>query len=173
MWHAMFSLPLPASEKVLRAVLIYAFLVLAFRVAGKRELGQFTTLDLTVLLLIANAVQNGVIGADNSVTGAAIGAATLIAVDLVLARLTYRSDLFTRLLEGSPSTLICDGKPDMQALRHENIALSELRAIARRQGFSDLGEVDHAILETNGVVSMFRKGEQGRYHPDLPATAGA
>ena len=64
MWHDIFSLPLPVGEKILRALLIYLFLIVAFRIAGKRELGQSNTLDLAVLLLVANAVQNGIIGPD-------------------------------------------------------------------------------------------------------------
>lgn len=70
-------------------------------------------------------------------------------------------------LEGDPDVLIADGKPDRRALRREHISLPELRAIARRQGFADLGEVYTAILETNGVVSMFRQDEAGHYHPDI------
>jgi uncharacterized membrane protein YcaP (DUF421 family) len=84
MWHDIFSLPVPAGEKIVRALLIYAFLILAFRLAGKRELGQWNTLDLAVLLLVANAVQNGVIGPDNSVTGAVLAASTLIVANTLV-----------------------------------------------------------------------------------------
>ena len=86
MWHAIFSLPIPVGEKVLRALLVYTFLIVAFRLAGKRELGQSNTLDLAVLLLVANAVQNGVIGLDNSVTGAVVGAATLMVANSLVSR---------------------------------------------------------------------------------------
>jgi uncharacterized membrane protein YcaP (DUF421 family) len=168
MWHAIFSLPLPVGEKVLRALLIYGFLVVAFRLAGKRELGQSNTLDLAVLLLVANAVQNGVIGSDNTVTGAVIGAATLMAANTAVSRMAYLSPLLATVLEGSPTTLIENGKLRQSSLRHENISLPELRSIARRQGFPDLAAVHTAILETNGVVSMFREDEPGRYHPDEP-----
>ena len=166
MWHAIFSLPVPVSEKVLRALLVYGFLVIAFRLAGKRELGQWNTLDLAVLLLVANAVQNGVIGSDNTVTGAVIGATTLMVVNILVSRGVFLSPTFSTLLEGSPSTLIEDGKLRVSTLRRENISLPELRSIARRQGFPDLGAVHTAILETNGVVSMFREDEPGHYHPD-------
>src|SRR5918994_3644695 len=109
--HDMFFLPLPAEEKVLRAVLVYAFLVIALRLVGKRELGQFNTLDLIVLLLVANAVQNGIIGAENSVTGAFIGAATLFVVNEAVNRVTYVFPGVSRLLEGNPTFLIEKGKP--------------------------------------------------------------
>lgn len=168
MWHDIFFLPLPAGEKVLRAVIIYGFLVLALRIVGKRELGQFNTLDLVVLLLVANAVQNGIIGSDNSVTGAFIGAATLFVVNESVNRLAYVFPGFSRVLEGRPTVIIEDGKPVGRALVSSGISLSELRAIARRQGFPELAKVHTAILETNGVVTMFGEGEPHDFHPAEP-----
>jgi uncharacterized membrane protein YcaP (DUF421 family) len=165
MWDSIFDLQLSVGEKVLRAVLIYVFLIVALRIVGKRELGQANTLDLVVLLLVANAVQNGIIGNDISVTGAVIGAVTLFGINELFNRAAYGSAFVSRLFEGSPSVLIQKGKPVASALRRASISLPELRAIARRQGFADLGEVDNAILETNGVVTMFREDEPGLYHP--------
>ena len=165
MWHDIFDLQLSVGDKVVRAVLVYVFLVAALRIVGKRELGQANTLDLVVLLLVANAVQNGIIGNDISVTGAVIGALTLFAINELFTRTAYVSPLVSRLLEGSPSVLIRNGKPMQKALFRYGISLPELRAIARRQGFVDLGEVHTAILETNGVVTMFREDEPGLYHP--------
>jgi uncharacterized membrane protein YcaP (DUF421 family) len=164
-WHHIFHLQVSAAEKVLRAVLIYVFLVGALRVVGKRELGQSNTLDLVVLLLVANAVQNGIIGNDISVTGAVIGAVALFAINELFARAAFAFPLVSRVLEGDPTVLIRHGKPVPRALLRAGISLPELRAIARRQGFDDLGEVHTAILETNGVVTMFRKDEPGLYHP--------
>lgn len=164
-WEHLFDLQLSVGEKVLRAVLIYVFLVFALRIVGKRELGQTNTLDLVVLLLVANAVQNGIIGSDNTVTGAVIGAATLFGINELFSRAAYGSPLVSQVLEGNPSILIEKGKPEPKALRREGISLPELRAIARRQGFADLGEVETAILETNGVVTMFRQDEPRLYHP--------
>jgi uncharacterized membrane protein YcaP (DUF421 family) len=160
MWHDIFHLQLSVGDKVVRAVLIYLFLVLAFRVIGKRELGQANTLDLVVLLLVANAVQNGIIGNDVSVTGAVIGALTLFAVNELVNRATYSSELVSRVLEGTPTLLIRNGKPVPKTLFRAGISLPELRAIARRQGFESLDEVHTATLETNGVVSMFRAAER-------------
>ena len=163
-----FALPMPVWEKLLRSILLYVFMVGALRIAGKRELGQTNTLDLVVLLLVANAVQNGIIGNDVSVTGAVIGAATLFLVNGAFSRALFRSGQFRDLVEGEPSVLIRDGHPVWKELRRQMISLPELRAIARRQGFPDLGEVHSALLETNGTVSMFRKDEPGHYHPDEP-----
>jgi len=168
MWQDIFDLQLSVGDKVLRALLIYLFLVVALRIVGKRELGQTNTLDLIVLLLIANAVQNGIIGDDISVTGAVISGIALFGINELFTRAAYGSLLVSRVLEGNPSILIEKGRPVSKALRREGISLPELRAIARRQGFADLGEVDSAILETNGVVTMFREDEPGYYHPAEP-----
>jgi uncharacterized membrane protein YcaP (DUF421 family) len=165
MWQDLFDLQLSVGDKILRAVLIYVFLVAALRIVGKRELGQTNTLDLVVLLLVANAVQNGIIGNDVTVTGAVIGAVTLFAINELFTRAAYGSSLLSRVLEGSPSVLIQEGKPVPKTLFRAGISLPELRAIARRQGFADLGEVHNAILETNGVVTMFREDEPHLYHP--------
>lgn len=153
---------------MLRAVVIYLFLLAAFRIFGKRELGQATTMDLAVLVLVANAIQNGIIGNDVSVTGALIGAATLFALNALVARATYRFPWFATAVEGSPTVLIKDGKPIGGALRRELISLPELRAIARRQGFASLADVHSAILETNGVVTMFREDEPGHARLEYP-----
>ena len=168
MWHDIFHLQIGAGEKVLRSVLIYVFLVAALRLVGKRELGQANTLDLVVLLLVANAVQNGIIGNDVSVTGAVLGAMTLFVVNEFVNRTTYEWPWVSRVLEGEPSVLIAGGKPVRKALRRAGISLPELRAIARRQGFPDLGAVHTAVLETNGVVTMFKQDEPVLYHPAEP-----
>lgn len=166
--HQTFHLGVSLGEKVLRSIAIYLFLIIALRVAGKRELGQMNTLDLVVLLLVANAVQNGIIGNDVSVTGAIIGGLVLFGLNGLLARGLYRSPLLTRLVEGEPTELICDGELQLAALRREKISASELRAIARRQGFPGLATVRTAILETNGVITMFSGDEAPHYHPQAP-----
>ncbi|MDQ3890110.1 MAG: DUF421 domain-containing protein [Actinomycetota bacterium] len=168
MWQDIFDLHVSAGEKVLRAILIYVFLIAILRIVGKRELGQANTLDLVVLLLVANAVQNGIIGNDVSVTGAAIGAVTLFAINELVGRTAYEFPWMARALEGEPTVLISAGKPIQKALRRSGISLPELRASARRQGFADLAAVHTAILETNGIVTMFAEEEPGYYHPDAP-----
>ncbi|MGH3005758.1 MAG: DUF421 domain-containing protein [Gaiellaceae bacterium] len=168
MWQDIFDLQVSAGEKVLRAILIYLFLIAILRIVGKRELGQANTLDLVVLLLVANAVQNGIIGNDVSVTGAVIGAVTLFAINEVVSRTTYAFPWAARALEGDPTLLISEGKPIHKALRRSGISLPELRASARRQGFPDLGAVHTAVLETNGIVTMFKENEPGYYHPAAP-----
>src|SRR3954467_3607067 len=106
MWHAIFDMGVTVGEKALRAVLVYGFLLIALRVLGKRELAQQNTPDPLVVLLVANAVQNGIIGNDNSVTGAVVGAIVLFGLHRLFGTLAYRFPWADRLLEGAPSYLI-------------------------------------------------------------------
>src|SRR6266540_5572891 len=96
---------LPVGEKLLRTVAVYAFLVIGLRLAGKRELGQFNSFDLVVLITIANALQNAIIGPENTLTGGIIGAATLLATNYGVVRLAYRYPALDRLLEGKEIAL--------------------------------------------------------------------
>jgi uncharacterized membrane protein YcaP (DUF421 family) len=167
--HAIFDMGISVGEKLLRAVIVYGFLLFALRVLGKRELAQQDTLDFLVLLLVANAVQNGIIGVDNSVTGAVLGATALFAINWSFKALAYRYPWADRLFDGSPSYLIQDGRPVPSTMRREQISRPELRAIARRQGYESLGEIGTAILETDGSVTFARTDED--YDPmDHPAT---
>jgi uncharacterized membrane protein YcaP (DUF421 family) len=160
MWHDIWHLQVSVGEKVLRAALVYGFLIVALRISGKRALGGASAIDLLVMVLVANAVQNGIIGNDNSVTGAFIGAGVIFALDRTLGYATYRSGRLDGVLNGTPTVLISDGHPIPRALAHEEISLLELEVVARRQGFTSLREVDRATLETNGMISMFRPAER-------------
>lgn len=156
MWHAIWHLDVSVAEKVVRPILVYSFLLVVIRLVGKRELGQANTLDLIVILLIANAVQNGIIGNDVSVTGAFIGAAVLFGINEGLNRASA-SRTVERIIEGTPSYLIRDGEVIEKALVSAGISHGALTAIGRRQGHKSLSEVGTAILETNGAVSMFKE----------------
>src|SRR5436309_14287057 len=110
----MFFLGLPTAENILRPVIVYAFLIIRLRLAGKRELAQLNPFDLVVLLTLSNTVQNAIIGDDNSVTGGLIGAATLLLVNYVVVRFLYSHDRLDRLVEGAPDVLIDRGEVNME-----------------------------------------------------------
>jgi uncharacterized membrane protein YcaP (DUF421 family) len=154
LWHDMFLLDLPVLEKILRPIIIYFFLVIGVRVAGKRQLAQLNPFDLVVLLTLSNTVQNAIIGNDNSVTGGIIGASTLLAVNFVVVWYLYGHQRLEHLIEGDPDLLIKDGKIRHKRLKHELITLAELQAAARRQGFASLDDVDRAVLEPGGTISF-------------------
>ena len=148
---------LPVTEKILRTVAIYAFLVVGLRLAGKRELGQWTSFDLVVLITIANAVQNAILGPENSLTGGIIGGATLLVTNYVVARLCYQFPAVDRLLEGREVALFENGEINARACQRELITKAELLTAARRQGARSLDEVDRITMERNGNVSVILK----------------
>jgi uncharacterized membrane protein YcaP (DUF421 family) len=150
----LFDLGVPAQEKILRSLLVFVFLVVALRVGGKRELAQINVLDLAVLLLVSNALQNAMIGEDNSLLGGVIGASALFAANYAFAHLTFRSPRAQRVLEGSPRVLLENGKVLDQALRREAMTRSELGSIVREHGFDALSEVALVVLEPNGHVAV-------------------
>src|SRR5271170_3349288 len=122
----MFHLPIPLLEKILRPIIVYAFLVLLLRVFGKRELAQLNPFDLVVLLSLSNTVQNAIIGDDNSVTGGVVGAISLLTINWLVVRLLFRSERLTHALEGSCAVLIREGKVDAAALKRESLTHDEL-----------------------------------------------
>src|SRR5499426_3539702 len=126
LWRDMFWLSLPVAEKILRALIVYLFLVLSLRIFGKRELAQLNPFDLVVLLTLSNTVQNAIIGEDNSITGGLIGAATLLVVNNIVVRFLYTHQELDRLVEGNCEVLIEGGHVQMDRLKSELITLSEL-----------------------------------------------
>jgi uncharacterized membrane protein YcaP (DUF421 family) len=157
MWHDMFSLGVPVLEKIIRPVIVYIFLVAALRLAGKRELAQLNPLDLVVLLTLSNAVQNAIIGNDNSVTGGILGAVALLTANGLASNGFYHHPWLDRVVGGTPTTLIEDGKILRNNLARELITEDELVAVCRKQGVERLSEVETAILETSGTISVFTR----------------
>jgi len=171
LWSDMFSLSLPVAEKVLRAFIVYLFLVALLRVFGKRELAQLNPFDLVVLLTLSNTVQNAIIGDDNTVTGGLIGALTLTAANYLLVRFIFKHRRLDQLLEGTPTTLIEGGRVRKDGLAKELLTESELLMVAHRQGFSSLQEIDRCVLEPGG--GFFIQGNRPpiaeRQHAELMA----
>ena len=157
LFHDMFALSLPLLEKILRPTLVYVFLIVALRCAGKRELAQLNPFDLVVLLTLSNTVQNAIIGQDDTVTGGIIGASTLLTVNYVLVRFLSRHEKIERLIEGDPDVLIENGRIKADCLRNEAISEVELAAAAHKQGFESLDHVDRAVLDPNGSIAFFGK----------------
>jgi len=156
-WTHMFQLGLPIAEKIARPVVVYAFLVLGLRLAGKRELSQLNPFDLVVLLLLSNVVQNAIIGEDSSVTGGLLGAASLLAVNHVVVRFLFRHERLDRMIEGEPDVLIDEGRVLTDHLSGETITVQELEVAARKQGFASLADVERAVLEAGGGITFVAK----------------
>jgi uncharacterized membrane protein YcaP (DUF421 family) len=144
----------PVLEKMIRPVIIYGFMVVGLRLAGKRELAQLNPFDLVVLLTLSNAVQNSIIGEDNSITGGVIGATTLLAVNYLVVRFLFRHRRLDEIIEGEPTTLIANGSLQEKALARELINQSELLTVAHRQGFAKLDDIETCTLESGGTIFM-------------------
>jgi uncharacterized membrane protein YcaP (DUF421 family) len=145
---------IPILEKIVRSVVVYLFLLLAFRLFGKRQVAQLTPFDLIVLLIISNVVQNALIGSDNSLTGGLIGAATIVVLNFLIVQLTFRSRKARRFLEAKPTLLIHHGRILQDNLSHELMTHEDLLVTLRENGVDDPRHVRAAILEENGHVSV-------------------
>jgi uncharacterized membrane protein YcaP (DUF421 family) len=156
-WKDMFVMGLPILEKVLRPIVVYAFLIVGLRLSGKRELVQLNPFDLVVLLTLSNTVQNAIIGDDNSVSGGIIGATSLLVVNYLVVRFLYDHRKLDQLVEGRADILIENGCVRPEHLKDELITMEQLSAAARKQGFGDLSEVHQCVLEPGGTLTFIAK----------------
>jgi uncharacterized membrane protein YcaP (DUF421 family) len=172
MWHHMFVEQIPVAEKLLRTVLVYAVVAALIRATGKRGLAGLNTLDIAVVFLLSNVVQNAIIGNDLSVTGAAIGAVTLVGVNSLLNRLALGSELFGRIFDGTETTVIQDGRPLPAAMRRLGLRVSELDHAVRLQNGDELAQVRDGVLEPSGqLLVTLRPEEQGATKGDVERLA--
>ncbi len=158
----MFTLGMPALDHVIRAVVVYVAILIGLRLSGKREIGQMTVFDLVVLLLIANGVQNAMIGPDTSLVGGLITAAALLGINAGVARLRLRWPRLRRLVEGTPTLLVLHGEVIEDHLRREGLDQETLEAALREHGVANISEVEMAVLETDGSVSVVPTGGETR-----------
>ena len=156
-WKDMFVLAVPILEKILRPIVIYAFLIISLRLSGKRELVQLNPFDLVVLLTLSNTVQNAIIGDDNTVTGGIIGATSLLLVNYLVVRFLYGHRKLDQFVEGRADVLIEDGKVRTGSLKRELITIAQLEAAARKQGFESIHEVQQCVLEPGGTITFIGK----------------
>jgi len=158
----LFALSAPWWHFVLRAAAIYVLVTVLMRVSGKRAVGQFTPFDLILLILIGNAVQNGINGGDNSLTGAFVMAVTLIVLNYVVAWGSARSVAFRHVVEGRATVLARDGKVFQDVLRRQLVSESDFRKAMRQSGCEREENIKLAILETNGHITIeMRDGRSG------------
>ena len=157
----LFQLSAPWWHFVLRAVAIYVLVMVLMRASGKRAVGQFTPFDLVLLILIGNAVQNGINGGDNSLTGAFVMATTLIALNYAVAFATSRSRRAERLVEGVPVVLARNGKVFERVLREQLVSDADFHKALRQHALAEVSDVALALLETNGSISIVPRDAGG------------
>jgi uncharacterized membrane protein YcaP (DUF421 family) len=150
--------PLALAIIVVRTLVVYVALLVGLRLAGKRELGQATTFDLVVVLVLANAVQNAMVGPDVSLNGGLLAAGTLLLLNWLVGRLGLRSAWLRQRLTGSPILLVHEGEILTDHLRREGVAEDEVRQALREHGVNDLDDVKLAVLEVDGTISVIPAG---------------
>jgi len=152
MWHNILHLDLSVVEKIVRPILIYLFLLVGLRLGGRRELSQLNMMDFVVLLAVANAVQNGIIGHDESVSGAIIGATVLFMINGLAVLLTQRSRKMRRLLIGSEIILIKDGEARDRSIRRERLSSEDIQQAITEAGAQTIDDVELCVIEPNGHI---------------------
>ncbi|MHA7682290.1 DUF421 domain-containing protein [Cupriavidus sp. PET2-C1] len=166
----MWNLSAPWWEFVLRGLIVYGSLLVLLRLSGKRQIGQLTSLDLVLLLVLSNAVQNSMNAGDNSVTAGLILAVTLVGANLVLAWLSWRSRRFENVVEGRPQILIHDGMVFGDVMKRAFVTRDDLHKALRHAGCERVADVHFAILENDGTISVLVKKDAP---PTPPNAAGS
>ncbi len=151
---------IPILEKIVRPLCVYIFLLVAFRLSGKRELGSIGPFDLVIWLTISNVLQNAMIGADNSLTGGLIGATTMFGANWCFARLSYSFPTFERLVEAKPTVLVENGRILKQNLAKELLTVEDLSHALRKNQIDldqDLPHLRKVLLESDGAITIVRR----------------
>lgn len=152
----------PYLHVVISSAVVYVFITIALRLFGKKELAQLSVLDIVFVLLISNAVQNAMVGSDTSLLGGLIAACTLFILNFLFKFLLFRSKGMTHLLEGEPLILVSEGKVKDHNLRKAEISTDELVEAIHEHGVRSIRDVNLAILEVDGNISVMSDGYKKR-----------
>jgi uncharacterized membrane protein YcaP (DUF421 family) len=141
-------------QLVVRSIIVYAFVVFLLRFTGKRQIGQLAPFDLVLLLMLSNAVQNALNGGDTSVAGGLLAATTLVALNSIVAIVTSKSKKAEAIIEGHPLVLIHNGKLYQTMMDQARLTHHELNSALRQAGCGCVDDVQYAVLENNGAISV-------------------
>jgi uncharacterized membrane protein YcaP (DUF421 family) len=142
-------------ESVIRAAAIYGLLLLVFRFTGNRSLGQITTFDFILLLIISEAIQNGMVGNDYSVTNAVLLVLTLVILDVGLSLLKCRLPIMEKWLDGVPIVIVEHGRPLVEQMQRSRVDVSDVLTAARKlHGLERMAQIKYAVLERSGDISI-------------------
>ena len=144
---------------VLRGAVVFVFLYVLMRVIGRRELSSLEPFDLILLIILGDAVQQGLTQDDYSLTGAMLAVGTIAALQVLVSYVNFRFPRMRPILDGEPIVIVQDGKPIDRNLRRERVTIEDLLGSARSQNIGSLDDVQWAVLETNGQISFIKKSE--------------
>lgn len=147
---------------IISSVVVYLFIIIAIRLFGKKELAQLSVIDLVFILLISNAVQNAMVGPDNSLVGGLMAASTLFVINYLFKFLLYRFPKFGRVIQGEPVLLIYKGTLNHKNMGKVKITLDEIKEAIREHGISLIEDVDLAVLEIDGNISVLSNDYKSR-----------
>jgi uncharacterized membrane protein YcaP (DUF421 family) len=157
----MLNIAVPVWELIVRGCVVYVFLLVLLRLTGKRQIGQLAPFDLVLLLVLSNSVQNSMNAGDNSLVGGLISAFTLVALNYGVSYATFKSKKLEGLIEGRPQVIIHNGKVFEDVMRSAKLTHHELSAALRRSGCTCAEEVQTAVLENNGSISIVARHAAG------------
>lgn len=143
-------------EIALRTGVIYLLVLAGIRISGKREVGQMTPFDLTLLLLLSNSVQNAMTGPDTSLAGGAIAASTLLVLNYLVAEVSGGNRRFRRYIQGEPALLVHDGQINTAHMAKEHVSMDELERALREHGVGSYKDAALAVLEVDGSISVMK-----------------
>ncbi|MGC3974320.1 MAG: DUF421 domain-containing protein [Nitrospira sp.] len=147
-------------DAILRGFIMYLFLLVLFRIAGRRTLGQMTNFDFVLLLIISEATQNAMIGNDFSVTNGILVILSLVGLDIGFSILKQRFPILNRHLDGLPLVLVDQGRPVQELMRKTRVDEEDILFSAReKHGLERMEQIKYAVLETNGGISIIPKTE--------------
>ena len=151
-----------------RTIFFYFFIIVVFRLMGKREIGELSLMDLVVSLLIAELVAISIENYDESMLLTIIPIVILLVFEIIFGVLSVKSEKFRTLVDGKPSLIINKGKINKTEMKKQRYSLDDLLLQLREKDVSDIREVDYAILEINGKLSVFKKKDNNRNTFPLP-----
>lgn len=148
-------------QSVIQAACVYLFLLVVFRLAGRRTVAKLTTFDFVLVLVISEATQSALVGHDASLTGAFLVILTLIGIDVVLSMVKMRFKTIERWIDGVPLVIVRDGRPLLDLMDRARVDLEDVLTAAREShGLPNLEAIDHAVLEANGRISIIPKAKR-------------
>ena len=148
-----------ALQIVARTGMVYLLVLVGVRLTGKREVGQMTPFDLTLLLLLSNSVQNAMTGPDTSLVGGAVAATVLLSLNYIVAEVSGVNPRFRKMVEGSPTLLIRNGELLTEHLKREHLTKDEVMRALREHGLGGVEEVALGVLEVDGSLSFLKQDE--------------
>lgn len=153
----MWSLSTPYWEFIVRAVIVYVFVMVVLRLTGKRQMGELAPFDFVLLLLLSNGVQNAMNGGDNTITAGLIITVTLVGLNSMIAWLAFKNKEIEKVVEGRPEILVHNGYLYSDVLKRNQITHHDLNDALRQNDCASLDDVRLAVLETNGQISVIKK----------------